>query len=741
MELLAPAGTIEAFEAAVDGGADAVYIGAPAFNARALAKHFTLAEIAAMIDYGHENGVRVYMAMNSLMREEEVPQAVEVLGALDALQPDAIIMQDLGIYHIAHRYFPRLRLHASTLMGAHNSMAVRQFTEMGFKRVVLAREMTIEEIGRISQQSEVELEVFVHGALCFSYSGLCLFSSYLGGKSGLRGRCVQPCRRRYTWGGKVKNPQAGYLFSMNDLSGLDLIPHLQQAGVRSLKIEGRMRNPQYVSSVVRAYRQVLDAPGDDKALADAEDILSMAMGRKPSSGYFLGGQPDNLIVPQHSGNVGIFLGKIEKFAKGMATLNLKEAVRTGDRLRVHQEKSGDRHGFTLKELLINNQPVKRADGGSSVDLLMPESVKQGDSLFKVDVGGSRHKVAKGKGVNPVRFVKKVQSLTEKAYMQQIVYSLLGRSKRVVFGKKQRDERREGRTQPGRGKGRRGHDVKLPVEWWLKVDNLEFLRQHPPTPPARIVITLTKETYGQLIRYKKILVPYQRRLTWALPPIILEDDLAFYQEAISSLQKRGFHAWQLGHISQRLFFDMSYLDEKVVIAHTRKGREPKVGPRPTAKLRLFCDFTVNVLNSVSMRTLAKLGVLGGQLAIETDRANLIDFCSHKSELPVGLTVYGQPPLFTSRLSPKFFNYDQPLISPKGEVIILKQRWSQSIAVAQYPFSLLPFISEIAAQGIKYVVVDLSNMKPRKGDLAAIFKQFGRPGRGSRQSTFNFMGKLL
>jgi len=739
MELLAPAGTIEAFEAAVAAGADAVYIGAPAFNARALAKHFTLAEVAAMIDYGHKNGVKVYMAMNSLMREEEVGQAVEILGALDALKPDAIIMQDLGIYHIAHRYFPRLRLHASTLMGAHNSMAVRQFTEMGFKRVVLARELPIEEIGRISPQSEVELEVFVHGALCFSYSGLCLFSSYLGGKSGLRGRCVQPCRRRYTWGGKGDKSQAGYLFSMNDLSGLKLIPRLQAAGVSSLKIEGRMRNPQYVSSVVRAYRQVLDQPGDDKALADAEDMLSMAMGRKASPGYFLSGGPTDIIVPQHSGNVGIFLGKIDKFADGRATLTLKETVRSGDRLRVHQEKSGERQGFTLKELVVNGRSVPRAEEGCRVTLLMPEAVNKGDSLFKVDVSERLQKVGKGKGVNPGRFAKQVQSLTEKAYMQQIVHSLLGRPKRMVLKK---PDDRKGRVPAGRGKGRRGHDVQLPVEWWLKIDNLDFLKQHPPTPPARVVISLTKETYGQLARHKRSLVPLQRRLTWALPPIILEDDLPFYRDAISSLQQSGFHAWQLGHISQRLFFDMAYLDEKVVIAHTRKGREPKVSPRPTAKLRLFADYTVNVLNSVSVRALANLGLLGSQLAIETDRVNLVDFCSHKSEIPVGLTVYGQPPLFTSRLAPQFFKYDQPLVSPKGEVVILKKRWGQTLAVAQEPFSLLPFVPELAAHGIQYIVVDLCNMQPRKGDLTAIFKQLGGTGRGgSRQSTFNFMGKLL
>ncbi len=301
-ELLAPAGSINVFEGAIEAGADAVYIGAPALNARALSKDFTLAEIAAMIDFAHKRGVKLYLAANSLLKENEIPQTLETLAMLEALKPDALIIQDLGVYHLCKKHFPQLRLHASTLLGAHNSLGVRQFKNMGFKRVVLARELTVKEINSIAGTSNVELEVFIHGALCFSYSGLCLFSSYLGGKSGLRGRCVQPCRRRYQW--KQQGEKPGYYFSMNDLSGIDLIHKLQKAGVSSFKIEGRLRSAHYVSSVVKAYRMVIDADeGDRKVLANARELLDQAMGRKTSQGYFSTAQPKDLISPYHSGNI------------------------------------------------------------------------------------------------------------------------------------------------------------------------------------------------------------------------------------------------------------------------------------------------------------------------------------------------------------------------------------------------------------------------------------------------------
>ncbi|MBW2467367.1 MAG: U32 family peptidase, partial [Deltaproteobacteria bacterium] len=161
VELLAPAGSVSVFETAIGAGADAVYIGAPALNARALSKDFTLAEIAAMIDFAHRRNVKLYLAANSLMKESEIPRSLEMLASLEALQPDGLIIQDLGVYHLCRKYFPALQLHASTLLGAHNSLAVRQFADMGFKRVVLARELTIKEIGTIAGTSDVELEVFI----------------------------------------------------------------------------------------------------------------------------------------------------------------------------------------------------------------------------------------------------------------------------------------------------------------------------------------------------------------------------------------------------------------------------------------------------------------------------------------------------------------------------------------------------------------------------------------------------
>jgi len=748
MELLAPAGTTEAFEAAVESGADAIYIGAPAFNARALARHFSLAEVAAMIDHAHKNRVKVYLAMNSLMKEEEIGKAVEALAVLEALKADALIIQDLGIAYLARKFFPDLRLHASTLMGAHNSLNVRQFSEMGFKRVVLAREMTLAEIGQIHKQCPVELEVFVHGALCFAYSGLCLFSSYLGGKSGLRGRCVQPCRRRYTWGGKGRGPgaPAGYLFSMNDLAGLELIPQLRQAGVSSLKIEGRMRSAQYVGSVVKAYRLALDNPATPAVLAEAKELLEQAMGRKASLGYFKKAQPADIIAPQHSGNIGLFLGKIEKVTANRAQMTLKEPLRIGDRLRIHQEGSGERQGFTLKGLWQGKVALDKAGSGSKVQLDLPPGAQWGDSLYKVDLGERRQQGAK-QGIQPGLFSKKVANLVDPRKLAQIAHFLHQPVLNRPTSAKTREERPvRGQAQARSQGGRRGvAQMQLPLEWWLKIDNFESLKVQMPTAPSRLVITLSRQTFAQFSRQQKRLTLYRRRLVWALPPVILEADLPFYREAIAHLRGSGYNTWQLGHIGQRLLFEEGApaqgeeCPQPTPYPDRKKGR---VGQAPPERLLLFGDYTLNVLNSMSVQALAGMGLNNVQLAIETDRQNLFDVLGHKNALPVGMTIHGLPPLFTARLASSFFKYDQPLVSPKGEVIVLKQCWGQTVAVADQPFSLLQHSAELAARGVAFAVVDLSHMHPRTDDLVAIFRQSGQSGRGgSRLRSFNYTGTLL
>jgi putative protease len=720
-ELLAPAGTIEVFETAIEAGADAIYIGAPALNARALAKSFTWPEMAAMVSHAHQCGTRVYSAMNSLMKEDEVPQAVETLALLESIKIDALIIQDPGIYYLARKHFPHVRLHASTLMGAHNSLAAAQFADMGFARVVLPREMTLEEIKKIRANNPVELEVFVHGALCFSYSGLCLFSSALGGKSGLRGRCVQPCRRRYTWQGKGKGSQAGYFFSMNDLEALDQLPQLIDAGITSFKIEGRMRSAQYVSSVVSAYRLVLDDPGDSKVTEEAHQLLGGAMGRKPTKGYFLSAQPDDALSPQHSGNIGHFLGKVTKIDHAMIQLTLKSAVKTGDRLRLHHEKSGERTPFTLKKLRSNTIEVDDAVQNDRVHMEVPFQASVGDSLYLVDVAGRRGKVTFKKQVEPARFKNVYDVLKQKRYSAILknIDSTTGRqvpapkgeiTSRPPPGKKMG---RGGRRNDHRFTGPKAQGTSLPL--WVRVDDFNATRSLKASNMARLIINLDRVTYNQFHKYKKHLKPYLQQMVWALPPVIEEEMLQFYGEAIGRLMESGFKTWQIGHMSQLQFF------------------------KERGQCTLLGDYTLNVLNSMAVRFLQESGVHHIQLSVEEDRDSLKKICMKKGRASLGGVVYGQVPLFIARLMPNYFRFNQLFVSPKGEKFTLQKRWGLTVALPAAVFSLLPWLHELAKMGMEFGVVDLSGMSFRAGILESLLGIIGKPLKKG-QSSFNYSGKL-
>jgi len=709
-ELLAPAGTISVFETAVDAGADAIYIGAPALNARALSKDFTLAEISAMINFAHSRGVKLYLAANSLVKESEVPQAIGMLAVLEDLQPDGLIIQDLGLYHLCRKYFPSLRLHASTLMGAHNSLAVRQFEKMGFKRVVLARELTVSEISSIAGKADVELEVFIHGALCFSYSGLCLFSSYLGGKSGLRGRCVQPCRRRYHWQHRMNKP--GYFFSMNDLCGIDLVHRLQKAGVSSFKIEGRLRSAHYVSFVVKAYRMVIDGdPGDKKILLEAKVLLEQAMGRKTSRGYFGSPNPNNLISQYHSGNIGMYLGRAARGSgNGKINLFLKQPLQVGDRLRLHQEQTGERIAFNLQNMRIKNHGTARAAKGERVVLEVPASAAEGDSLFKVDSSISRNAERRKTGLVVERFnpvAKKAEERT-KQKVSGILKNLA--SGRVRGGKKSPRNMR-------RTKNRSFNSPSL----YIKISELQMLKTRMPLMPALFLIELNQKTFDEYHRQRKTVRKYQHKLAWCLPPIILEADVEFFTSAVEELIKNNFRTWQIGHLGQQLLF---------------------VGKRQP---NLLGDYTLNILNSQGLHVLHNLKLQRVQAAIEIDRHCLHDLLVSRDALPdrvdIGMTVYGRPPLFTARAAATHFEYYKPLISPKGETFVLQKSSNSTVALAEYPFSLLSKLHELAEMGLNYAVIDFSNYKVGKKENEEIRRELS--GRRSRHrfSTFNYNSSLL
>ena len=379
-ELLSPAGSLEAFFAALEKGADAVYAGLSEFSARARAKNFTLPLMERAVSYAHSQGKRVYVTLNTLVKETELPVLVEGLAALEEMRADGVIVQDLAVARLVRRHFPGLPLHASTQMTIHNSLGVRQLEELGFERVVLARELHLDDIRRIISQSKAQIEVFVHGALCFSISGQCFFSSFLGGHSGNRGRCTQPCRRQYSHRGKD-----GFYFSPNDLSAIDILPQLADAGVASLKIEGRMKSAEYVASVVAAYRLVLDAPEQDRiaAVAQAKELLKLSFGRVPTKGFLASRTPTDIATPSLKGATGRFLGEIKSMKNGRITFETRDRLHVGDRIRVQPKNDRAGRGFTVKELFSGATSVKVIKEKGIVTVVSPFPCVVGDTVFKV----------------------------------------------------------------------------------------------------------------------------------------------------------------------------------------------------------------------------------------------------------------------------------------------------------------------------------------------------------------------
>lgn len=272
-ELLAPAGSLEIFKGVIESGADAVYVGGSMFGARAYANNFTEEELLEAIDFAHLRGVKVYLTVNTLIKNSEFSKLYDYLLVYYKRGLDAVIVQDLGVVKAIHEYFPSMEIHTSTQMTVTGADGVRFLSQFGVTRVVMAREVSLAEMKRIHEETGMELEAFVHGALCYSYSGQCLFSSILGGRSGNRGRCAQPCRLPYTVEGKKDE----YILSLKDMCGIKALDKLHDAGVYSLKIEGRMKQLEYACGVVKYYRSYIDSM---KPVTDADYDRIKALGNR-----------------------------------------------------------------------------------------------------------------------------------------------------------------------------------------------------------------------------------------------------------------------------------------------------------------------------------------------------------------------------------------------------------------------------------------------------------------------------
>ena len=373
IEILAPAGSYESFHAAIVAGADAVYAGGPKFGARAFAENFTEAQLLNAIDYAHLHQRKFYLTVNTLLKDYEIEQLPEYLEPLYQRGLDAVIVQDMGVLNVVRQYFPDMDIHASTQMTVTGVNGAQFLKENGAVRVVPAREISLEEVRNIKSVTGMEMECFVHGALCYCYSGQCLLSSLIGGRSGNRGQCAQPCRLPYTVDG-----EKGYLLSLKDICTLDIIPDLIEAGIDSFKIEGRMKRPEYVSGVTSIYRKYVDLylknPQKPYLVDDKDKEMLMDLFNRGGfhTGYYKQKNGRNMITIQKPNHIGVKVGDVLSQKGREVQMRALTDIAAGDLIEFKNEAQRYTTGKSCKQ-------------GEVITILAPKGMRlpAGEVLYRV----------------------------------------------------------------------------------------------------------------------------------------------------------------------------------------------------------------------------------------------------------------------------------------------------------------------------------------------------------------------
>ena len=369
VELLAPAGNPTTLKAAVEAGADAVYMGSNLWNARLRARNFTNKELGKAIGYCHKNNAKAYITLNTIVFEEELPGMAEQVRFVYESGADAIIVQDLAVARMARETGNDMEIHASTQLSTHNSKTAAMLKKLGFSRTVLARELSLEQVKKIKENSGIGVEVFCHGALCYSYSGKCLWSFYQTGRSGNRGACAQLCR--FPWKALCDHKliEKGYLTSTKDLNLLEKIPEIAISDIDCIKIEGRLKDASYVNEVVSAYRAAIDG----KELKSIKPTL-----RGYTTGYLFGEvRKEKLTNPKSQQYSGIKIGEVTKIYRDGAVVKLSGKLKIGDLVR---STSSGKH-LEIFRIFMDGKEVKESH---TECMLKIKTLKRGDVLFKVE---------------------------------------------------------------------------------------------------------------------------------------------------------------------------------------------------------------------------------------------------------------------------------------------------------------------------------------------------------------------
>ena len=383
-ELLVPAGNMDCLKAAIMAGCDAVYLGGNSFGARNYAVNFDNEQLIEAINYAHLYGVKVYVTVNTLIYEDEVKRFIDYIDFLHKNNVDALIMQDLGMIDLVRKTYPNIEIHASTQMHIHNLEGIKMAESLGIKRAVLARETDIESIKNIRKNTNLELEIFIHGALCISYSGQCLMSSILGGRSGNRGTCTQCCRMPYDLisDNKVINKDK-YLLSTKDLNTLEYIQELLDNGVNSLKIEGRMKRPEYVYYVTYLYRKAIDSYLQNKKInIQEEEIIKLKkiFNRNFTKGFLFKEENNNYVNQFRPNHIGIDIGKVLSYSKNKVTIKLTSNINQEDGIRILSDREDS--GCILNKIYKDGKLVNKAFKGDTISFDLKGDININDRVVK-----------------------------------------------------------------------------------------------------------------------------------------------------------------------------------------------------------------------------------------------------------------------------------------------------------------------------------------------------------------------
>ena len=697
-ELLAPAGSPEALDAAVGEGADGVYLGLRSFNARMRSANFTYSQFEGALRGLHRMGRKLYVTVNTVFEQREADRMFQLLKYLAALGPDGLIVQDFGTIRMVRDNFPMLKLHASTQMNIASARAVNLLSRQGVSRVVLARELSFEEIQAVRAKTNMELEVFVHGALCVSASGLCLFSGYWGGKSANRGMCTQACRRFYR-----RDDEGGYYFSPSDLQLLERVPLLADAGINSFKIEGRMKSAEYVGAVVSAYRRVIDGLSGDreKSVQEGLGILKGDFARKKTVFYFDGpasGFIDWLKADQ-DGGTGIPLGtllKVKGSGENRRGLIPAEVVRPypGDSIRLHRSDDTERKAHKLAAVEDADRAGLAGTGiGAGLWISIPEGFVPGDSIYLIQT-----------------------RLMSRRYAPVI---------RGTEGS---------RREPGRERApeislpplKKAEKPPFPEGVYGAVSRIEDLFILQSVRPVRVMLQLTRKNAARLLDTAKPPLPFTPgEIILTLDPYFPQAMETTLDEEIKELQKKGYYQFVVNNLGHLSYFRNAPGKTAKPPESAKRTKQAVLPPALIAGPYLY------QFNRWANAFAASLGLDALISPPENNRQNLEKTVSPGRRAFTFITLFSYPALFRIRADLRgLYDFgefrdsrdERFRLIPSGD-----QADEGSLVIPEKPYSIVDKVPFLREAGFRRFILDFSGPPLRKKDYRDIMNalQAGRP----------------